>query len=200
MFQFCHVALALWVSLKRQSSLGEKSLGPISQWLTYQVINTSLSFHMTSQNCFYNCYDVKVTLACTVQATPFKEPSPSSRSLHTEIKDGIHQLQQQPVHQQQGPVQARNLMNLTVQLISTEAHQKAGAVQLQQQAQQQLVLQPWLLESKAAAASTRMSTKPCYTQKPHCTAFMGIKTLYTAQEGRCWDGMEITTLSGGYCY
>lgn len=101
-FKFCYVALALWVSLKRQPSLGERNLGLISQWLMYQVINISLLFHMTSQNCFYNCYYVKVTLACNVPGHTFMEPSPSSRSLHTEIKDGIHQPKQQPVYQQWG--------------------------------------------------------------------------------------------------
>lgn len=42
------------------------------------------------------------------------------------------------------------------------ANQKASAAQLQQQAKQQLVLQPWLLERKAAAASAMMSTNHCY--------------------------------------
>lgn len=80
-------------------------------------------------------------------------------------------------------------MNLTVQLISTEANQKASAVQLQQQAKQQLVLQPWLLESKAAA-STRISTNHCYAQKPHCTAFRGINTIKFGMGGQIprWDG------------
>lgn len=38
----------------------------------YQVINISLSFHMTSQNCFYNHYYVKVTLARTVPGHTFQ--------------------------------------------------------------------------------------------------------------------------------
>lgn len=38
----------------------------------YQVINISLSFHMTSQNCFCNRYYVKVTLACTVSGHTFQ--------------------------------------------------------------------------------------------------------------------------------
>lgn len=38
----------------------------------YQVINFSLSFHMTSQNRFYSCYYVKVTLAHTVTGHSFQ--------------------------------------------------------------------------------------------------------------------------------
>lgn len=75
-------------------------------------------------------------------------------------------------------------MNLTVQLISTEANQKASAVQLQQQAKQQMVLQPWLLQSKAAAASTRMSTNHRYMQKPPCMAFMDINTIIYSMGGQ----------------
>lgn len=202
-FWFFHLALALWATLKRQPSLGERNLGLISQWLMYQVINFSLSFHMTSQNRFYNCYYVKVTLAHTAPGHTFQgaitfqqatthwntwwttwaKATACIPAVRDQFRYGIWWTWQCSSFQQR---QTRRSV-----LCSSNNRQSSkwfSSHKFSFKAKQLLLRQGW-------AQTTATHKNP--------TAWLSwISTqLYIAWEGRCQDGMEITMLSGeGYCY